>query len=302
MKIRVPGTAGFEYEFYNYRDDDNPWSTLNGVQVNQTEGLNQRIRVFIAGYDVTPDVESVSIQNSIDSGISAKISLNNARDKYVITRDDLNHLIKLTRDKSANMYKISDINPFHSEIEATPFTLFSDSKTSTLLYKREINNVYKNDGVSSEYSKYSDYLFKHMLFLVKWHSGLRKQESELIFDYKEPVIIFLQGRYSTFWYFGFTGFITGFNFTQQYGGDRSISLDCHSRRHQLSRNTRVIVPGIAQNISGIPNQSLGQDKTSSSVFKEESTGKPIEEIIPSILLNQSSAKESQKYPIFLINY
>lgn len=303
----VPGTSGFDYNFGDgYSEDDNPFNLINSPGGNRefhaSERLNQRVRVLIAGYDVTKDVASLSINNSLESGLVANISLINPRNRYVVTREDKDVLIEATKggDSSKRVGNKDILGTYDGN--KNPFSLKYDGDNNTLLYNREVNSVSQFDGVGESYSKYEDYLFKHMLFIVKWHSGIRKEEHDFIFDYKEPVIIFLQGRFSTMWYFGFTGFITKYNYSQQYTSDRTIAINCESRRHQLRQFTRVTNPALVQEVSGLNNQSLGQDVSKNTAFQEVMTGKRIEEIFPVLLLNQTSGKEPTVYPEMPINH
>lgn len=307
-KQTVPGTKGFQYDFGNYSTDDNPFSLLRNSsdagKFNATERLNQRARIFIAGYDVTQDVESFTITNNMDTGMTATMNLLNPRDRYRVTRNDLETNIYNVLEENPKRYGNKDILPTY-DLEGRPFSLTS-AGINGLVYKREMNNLYEKDTGGSDANinlQYKDYLFKHMLFLVKWHSGIRKQENDFIFDYKEPVIIFLQGRFSTFWYFGFTGGIISYNSTFSYGGENAISLTLGSRRHFLGIKSRVLTPAIAQNL--VETRNVAANNASQSMrppIKEQQSGKRIEDIIPDLFLAQTSLNESFKYPVFPVNF
>lgn len=308
-KQTVPGTKGFQYDFGNYTTDDNPWSILRNSQsektFNQTERLNQRARVFIAGYDVTQDVESFTITNNMETGMTTVLQLKNPRDRYRITRTDLesNMYAVLTED-DPKRYGNKDILPTYG-LESRPFSL-TKSGMNGFVYKQEMNDLFEKDaggGADNKNLKYKDYLFKHMLFLVKWHSGIRKQEHDFIFDYKEPVIIFLQGRFSTFWYFGFTGGITSYTSSFSYGNDNSISINCASRRHFLGVKSRVLTPAIGQSLTETRNIAANNASESRrQPIQEQQSGKKLEDIVPDLFLSQTSLNESFKYPVFPINH
>jgi hypothetical protein len=307
-KQTVPGTKGFQYDFGNYTTDDNPFSLLRNSgdksKFNETERLNQRARIFIAGYDVTQDVDSFTITNHMDNGMSATIQLMNPRDRYRITRTDLETNMYNVLEDNPKRYGNKDILPTY-DLEGKPFSL-TKSGMNGLVYKQEMNSLHEKDmggGSKNKDLQYKDYLFKHMLFIVKWHSGIRKQENDFIFDYKEPVIIFLQGRYSTFWYFGFTGAITSYSSTFAYGGENSINITCASRRHFLGIKSRVLTPAVAQELTETRHIAANNASESQRApIKELQSGKKIEDIIPDLFLSQTSLNESFKYPVFPVNF
>jgi hypothetical protein len=307
-KQTVPGTKGFQYDFGNYTTDDNPFSLLRNSadksKFNETERLNQRARVFIAGYDVTQDVDTFTITNNMDNGMSATVQLMNPRDRYRITRTDLETNMYNMLEDNPKRYGNKDILPTY-DLEGKPFSL-TKSGMNGLVYKQEMNSLHEKDmggGSKNKDLQYKDYLFKHMLFIVKWHSGIRKQENDFIFDYKEPVIIFLQGRYSTFWYFGFTGAITSYSSTFAYGGENSINITCASRRHFLGIKSRVLTPAVAQELTETRHIAANNASESQRApIKELQSGKKIEDIIPDLFLSQTSLNESFKYPVFPVNF
>jgi len=304
-KIAVPGTNGLRIEAENYQYDQNPF----GVEVNKHnvdfEGLNQRIRVFVAGYDVTPDVTNCNITQSMEGNLTCSLVLGNVKDNYTITRKDLDEhfTFEKSTDKTSTLrnpqlkpdildsYDIDKLGQFGSE--------FGDQQN---IYKYEIGDVYARESPKGT----KDLTLKQMLFTVKWYSGLRKYEGDTIFDFKEPIIVFLQGRHSPFWYFGFTGFIVGFVDSFDYQGNPAINIEAQSRKYQLQLSTETINPALSAALrfeSKIVNNR--SDTSNTQVLQDFTQNKLLERAILDLFLNFASKKDTVKtdnLPIVAINW
>lgn len=315
---RVPGTNKFDFDYGGYKTDQDPFSlktadgkTFSGPQI---EIKSQRARVFIAGYDVTPDVMSLNITQEREGHSSCSISLANPRNKYVVTKEDLLLYFDNTEDGITPVLKNSYTLSSYKYTQAAapdrgtwknpdaPFKDFGHPNQSELknVYSHEVNQVYQREtpnNVSPEMT------FKEMLWKVKRHSGIYKFEGDPIFDFKEPIIIFLQGRYSPFWYFGFTGFLTGYNKNFDYGGEPAIEITGASRKYQFSLQTEVTNPALVQALSlEAKNVNNRADASMNNVLKNFINGKTLKDAIINMFLKFVQDEKLGGLPAIPVNY
>lgn len=333
----VPGTNGYDFNDSKsgYRTKNTPFGTNEEIVF---EGLNQKYRVFIAGYDVTPDVSNLVITQKIDGEISCTFSLENTKNKYVITKEDLEINIpkivrKGTKENSiSNNIRETNSQNFNTNSSSDRVTLNSSINLRTgesdgiissdgvgisingrKVLNHEINDVYnkrsyywKNPGDDRPVSLNPQLMFKHMLFVVKWLSNIEKGENECILDYKEPVVVFVQGRMSTMWYFGFTGGIRDYSVGFDYGGSQSISVNCVSRKYFLSRTTEVnSAVGKSFNLEA-KNIDLRVNRSLNTALKDVFTTKYLKDLFTTMFLKVSKPKSTNgtfvDLPAVPINY
>lgn len=315
---RVPGTNKYEFDYGGYKTDQDPFSlkTADGKSFSgpQIEIKSQRARVFIAGYDVTPDVMSLSTTQEREGHSSCSISLANPRNKYVVTKEDLLLYFDNTEDGITPVLKNSYTLSSYRYTQAaapdrgtwknpdSPFKDFGHPNQVDLknVYAHEVNNVYTQEtpgNVSPEMT------FKEMLWKVKRHSGIYKFEGDPIFDFKEPIIVFLQGRYSSFWYFGFTGFLTGYNKNFDYGGEPAIEITGSSRKYQFSLQTEVTSPSLSQELAlegrNVNNRS---DASMNNLLKNFVNGKTLKDAIINMFLKFVQDDKLGGLPAIPVNY
>lgn len=319
----VSGTAGYNL---NLEGDDSNVNYNNpfGIPKNdntdvpfQTEGLNQGARIFIAGYDVTADITNLNISHADEGQMQCTFDLANPMDKYILTRGDIQTFINsgLIGENAdpRYFYGNSDIHPLYASYNSDNSKIalpFGGADITRDIYAEEDNFTattpidFKSHDTTSGYKNVSpDTMFKHMLFVVKWYSGIKKMEGDYIFDFKEPVIVFLQGRHTPFWYFGFTGFMTTYNSSWSYGGEPIISITAESRKYNFGLTTQVTNPSVYRGFRlESKNQDNRADKNISTPFKTLIDAKPIHKAILSLLLENRYTQNSNNRPLIPINY
>jgi RNA binding exosome subunit len=310
----IPGTNGyddFDDQKFGYKIDNNPFGTDEKIIF---EGLNQKYRVFIAGYDVTPDVSNLTISQKLDGEMTCSFSLENTKNKYVITKEDLEiNIPKIVENKSIRETSSRNFNTSASIDRVTLNSTINLKTTSSdgiissdgvdisvggrKVINHEINDVYnrrsyywKSPTDSTPTSLNPQLMLKHMLFVVKWLSNIEKGEGECIFDYKEPVVVFLQGRFSPMWYFGFTGGLKDFNISYDYGGTQSINITCASRKYFLSKTVEVN-SAVAKNFNlEAKNIDLRVNRSLNTGLKDVFTAKYLKNLFTTMFLKVSKPK------------
>lgn len=319
----IPGTNGYEFDDskFGYKPGNTPFGTKEETTF---EGINQRFRVFVAGYDVTPDVSGVSVTQTMEGELTCTFTLENNRNKYVITKEDLEiNIPKIVKESSIRTSQSANFNAGAGKNAVTlndSVNLHTDSADGVIssdgvdisvndglgnkrkVLNHEINNVYvkRSGGINPQL------MMKHMLFMVKWLSNIEKGENECIFDYKEPVIVFFQGRLSPMWYFGFTGFIKDFDVGYDYGGSPNVRVTCMSRKYALKRSVEI-QSAVAKNMNlEAKNIDLRVNKSASSALKDVFQAKTLKDIFTLMFLKLSSPKTIEgaylNFPPVPINY
>jgi len=325
----VPGTNGYDYKDSEsgYKAKNTPFGTNDEIIF---EGLNQKYRVFIAGYDVTPDVSNLTISQKVDGEISCTFSLENTKNKYVITKEDLeinipkiveNKSIRESSSKNFNTSASSDRVTLNSTLnlrtDQDDGIISSDGVGVTVggrkVINHEINDVYnrrsyywKSATDSTPTSLNPQLMLKHMLFMVKWLSNIEKGEGECVFDYKDPVVVFVQGRFSTMWYFGFSGGLRDYTIGFDYGGSQNINVNCVSRKYFLSKSTEVN-SAVGKNFNlEAKNIDLRINRSMNIALKDVFTTKYLKDLFTTMFLKVSKPKTTSgtflDLPAVPINY
>lgn len=191
-------------------------------------GLVPDCRVFICGAEVTPDVKDVNVTNSF-TGNTCNISLTNPRGRYEISRSDLRK--KWREDKDILAAYNYDI--FKRVNDPFKFDKFMDNLSEQALGKKTVQNIKKGLSIAKTLD---NFLFKkrvpeirgvtRQIFEVKHFSGINKRIGDIVFDYRDPVYVFFKGRFSPYWYFGFSGIVTGWDDTDTYESSQEINIKC----------------------------------------------------------------------------
>ena len=226
-KIPVFGTHEFYYdtsEFDRVRDD--------GVSVID---LLPETRVFIGGSEVTKDVISVNVTHKVN-GNTCEINLTNPQGRYEIQRQDL--MKKWREDK--DILATYDYKYFDKEKGGIDLFKFLQSEDLENIATNAITGAARNSTIGAVGGVVTSKLIQkgvdlltgvvpnkgttRMLFEVKHTSGISKKAGDLVFDYRDPIYIFMKGRFSPMWYFAFSGLVTTWSENDAYGSDNSLSL------------------------------------------------------------------------------
>ena len=185
-------------------------------------------RVFVFGVEVTKDVQSVSIKHSL-GGNQCTIQLTNPRDRYVVTKQDLVGNWREDKDFLAT-YNYDYLN----RIPPSRPDLLSALSKNTRIGKY-------GHTLGDQMSQFASY-FKptkspvtRMIFETKFFSGIDKRTGDFIFDYRDPVMVFMKGRFSPYWYFAFTGVIESWDESDAYGTEQAISMRCEDPLYLFKR-------------------------------------------------------------------
>lgn len=234
IKPAVMGTWNVPYpvkEFDRVRTD--------GVSIID---LVPECRVFIFGSEVTKDINSVSINFSVESGATCNIELSNPRGRYEISKYDL--MKKWREDKD---FLAAYSYPIFNRIDPTEFTNIVT----------QVGGLIAGPGGAAqtgEALKYTKSLFSlfdyapkiktstRMIFEVKNFSGFTKRAGDVVFDFRDPVYVFFKGRFSPYWYFAFSGIVTGWDDEDTYGSGQTIRLKC-SDTSEIWKRTKFTTKG-----------------------------------------------------------
>ncbi len=224
---KVFGTFGVEFDPSEIESMNN---RTNCYDVN----LVPDCRVFIFGVDVTKDVVSVDTSSSLNNIGRCSISLANPRGKYVISKDDLRK--KWREDKDIlDAYTLKQFEKqFPKDFVSKALSLAGASIESTFDYFKKTYAAQTLNVISTR-----------MIFETKFYSGNIIKAGETVFGYRDPVLVFFKGRFSPFWYFGFSGVITGIDDSNTYGESSNINLECHDilhlwdKQHLMARSSML---------------------------------------------------------------
>jgi hypothetical protein len=182
-------------------------------------------RVFIFGADVTKDIKSVSVDMGLN-GNTCSISLANPRGRYEISRSDLMKNWREDKDILAaydyeeyNKYSENNYNFIVGQLANS--VLGSGGAAQV---KEGMNLAKSLVGGKSATPRVKG--VTRMVFETKHYSGITRRAGDLVFDYRDPVYVFFKGRFSPYWYFGFSGVITGYDDEDVYEGEQTIRLKC----------------------------------------------------------------------------
>lgn len=215
-------------------------------------------RVFVYGVELSKDVVNVSIQNSL-GGNTCTIKLSSPNGKYEISKRDL--IGKWREDKdilSSYGYDwLKRVQPDKPDI----LGLFMSSNTKSVIdsltdpeSKEWWDRTLGSAGWPSIFNA------TRMMFEIKHFSGITKRNGDIVFDYRDPVMVFMKGRFSPFWYFAFTGVVVSWDDTDTYDQEQSITLRCEDPLHFLKR-TRFTKQGSLLNFGNLETMTRNVSKS-----------------------------------------
>jgi len=192
-------------------------------------GLAPECRVFIYGAEITQDVESVSVTNSLDGGNTCKITLQNPRGRYEINKNDL--MKKWREDKDIlstytyDYFNTIDPLKWDSVVNKLAGGVYGDAGVAQA---KELINMGRQ-AVSLGSALFSGTPprvrgITRMVFETKFFSGFDKRVGDFVFDYRDPVQVFFKGRFSPYWYFGFSGIVTKYTSSYTYGQSQTVQI------------------------------------------------------------------------------
>jgi hypothetical protein len=213
---------------------------VTGIETERADGVTivncmPECRVFICGGEVTKDVTGVTVSYTADNMSTCTIGLANPRGKYSVAISDL------VADKSGSLWREDksiqatyDYDWLKKQVPSTSTS--TDNKTSeskatkvgNALLGKQITSTFKSvvSGIQNM-SRNRQKGFTQMVYEIKQQSNIHKAIGETVFDYRDPVTVFFKGRFSTYWYFGFSGMVSSIDSSYAYGSQESISLQCH---------------------------------------------------------------------------
>lgn len=216
----------------------------SGIEKEREDGatlinLMPECRVFICGGEISKDIVSVAVNGSIDNVSSCTITIANPRGKYNISTSDLvsgpngslwreDKSIQATYDYDwlkkqvpatwgKNKTDPGNMKSQGSKLKKIGNTIVGKQITATI---SSVAAGVKNVGASRTQG------FTQMLYEIKHYSGFHKTVGETIFDYRDTVQVFFKGRFSTYWYFGFSGVVEAIDNSYAYGSSENIVLKC----------------------------------------------------------------------------
>lgn len=221
----VFGTFGVSYEteeFERIRDD--------GVFIVD---INPDCRVFIFGTEVTKDVIDVNINYKF-GGNECSITLANPRGKYEITRQDL--MGRWREDKDILSFYDYDTYKRLSTPVLDPLKSIGSAILPNKTVKK-ISGVY--NGVNSLFKSkgnQANSASTRMIYETKFYSGIDKKMGDIVFDTKDPVYVFMKGRFSPYWYFAFSGIVVSWDDADDYGSSKTIQFKCRDPLYLWERD------------------------------------------------------------------
>ena len=198
-------------------------------------------RVFMFGTEVTKDVQSVSVKHSL-GGNQCTIKLTNPRDRYVITKQDLIGNLREDKDFLATY----DYDYLKRVPPSRPDLLHLMTQNKKIgKYGHSLSNQI---GQIASMFKPAKSPVTRMIYETKFYSGIDKKVGDFVFDYRDPVMVFMKGRFSPYWYFAFTGVIESWDEVDAYGSEQSISVRCEDplymfKRHKFTHRASLLPAG-----------------------------------------------------------
>ena len=245
--VPVFGTKNYTYnttEFDRTRDDG--FSIID---------LMPECRVFVGGAEITKDVITTSVNHEMSGGIgggstgggsTCTITLANPKGKFEISKTDLTGKWREDKDVLA-MYDYTSFDKDKGFDLKNALWNFLDSQQLANVATDTIKGVSGSPIVGAIGGSALSYGLKaiknsnvpksvtRMLYEVKHVSGLYKQIGDIVFDYKDPVYVFMKGRFSPLWYFAFSGIVSNWTEAESYGDSSTISLKCESVLYLLKK-------------------------------------------------------------------
>jgi len=236
--------------------------------------LNPDCRVFIGGAEVTSDIDGVNISSSMD-GSRCTLNLNNPRGKYEISKMDLMKRWREDKDiLAAYTYKeLQKSDPLNYDKLAQKL---GDSVLGTqggALVGQAVDiakQLVDTFGGLAQGIPQSRGVTR-MLFETKFYSGIARKAGDIVFDYRDPVFVFMKGRFSPFWYFAFTGIVISYSDTDAYGESNVLTINCEDTA-TLWKRTKMSLKGSFFGMSNLESRiSNTNTKTAASPFGDART-------------------------------
>jgi len=206
--------------------------------------LTPECRVFIFGGEVSKDIISVTINNAI-GGNNCTIKLANPRGKYEISKTDLAKKWREDKDilstydyawlERQSPDKADILKLFTSRNTREKFNAFIDPNAADVWGNMNESTPLQQKLFGGQTAWPSNYNITRMVYETKFFSGISKKVGDIIFDYRDPVIIFMKGRFSPYWYFAFTGVLVSWDESDIYEQEQTITLKCEDPLHFLKR-------------------------------------------------------------------
>ena len=240
-------------------------------------GLCPDCRVFIGGSEVTKDIDSVTINNKMD-GNECNIILQNPRGRYEISKFDLMKKWREDKDVLA-AYNYTDFDrkdPLNFDKLAQKIGEGVFGPKGGKLVGESIDMIRQTESVLGSISSFfggkpSIKGTTRMLFETKFASGLIRRVGDCVFDYRDPVYVFMKGRFSPYWYFAFSGIVKSYGDTNNYGEVSAITLKCEDVA-SLWKRTRFMKKGAFYGMSNMENATLNTSANSASNFYTDVSG------------------------------
>ena len=240
-----------------------------GIETLRSDGvtivnLAPECRVFVCGGEITKDVKSVSVNFTSDNVSQCEIQLANPRGKYCISPTDLiygdDKKPMWREDKS--IQATYEYDWLKKQIPGS-WTL-GEQSTKNVNKESKVKKLGKKllgDQVGSTLNAVLDHVngknkskgqgFTQMVYEIKQMSNYPKAVGETIFDYRDPVYVFFKGRFSSYWYFGFSGIISSIDNQLVYGSTQSITLQCHDiigilKRKKFTQQGTILSAGVLE--------------------------------------------------------
>lgn len=269
----VFGTFGIPYkssEFERTRED--------GFTVM---GMSPECRVFIYGCELTRDVKEVSVQNAF-SGNTCTITLCNPRGKYEITKQDLMKKWREDKDILATYYyKIFD------RITPNAIDKFYDSLSNSVFGAKTTEKIKKGISLATNQWNIGGSMYgipsvkgaTRKIFETKFFSGISKKSGDVVFDFRDPVQVFFKGRFSPYWYFGFSGVVVGWDDSDAYLQDQVIRIRCEDIT-ALWKRSKLTLQGAMYPYARMEDRvRSNQTKTAVSVYNDWSASNNFSDVI-----------------------
>ena len=235
--------------------------------------LNPDVRVFIGGADVTKDVDGVTTNNTME-GNTCNITLNNPRGRYEISKMDL--MKKWREDK--DILAAYDYKDYERQ-DPLSYDKIAQKLGDSILGAGGGAAVGQSIDMIKQTGVLVNSLFgsaptvrgtTRMLFETKFASGIVRQVGDLVFDYRDPVIVFMKGRFSPYWYFAFTGFVVKYSDSDAYGDTNVITLTCEDTT-TIWKRTKWSMRSAFYSSANLENMMLNNNSSSNTCMYEDLT-------------------------------
>lgn len=233
--------------------------------------LTPDCRVFIGGAEVTHDVEGVTVNHTMDGG-NCSITLTNPRGKYEITKIDLMKKWREDKDVLAtyDYSYLKRLDPLSTDKLAQKIGGAILGAGGEALVGKSMDLV--KQGMSTLNSVLTAppkiRPVTRMLFETKFYSGISRKTGDIVFDYKDPVIVFMKGRFSPYWYFVFTGIVVSYSDSDAYGENNTLTLTCEDPT-TIWKRSKMTLQAAFYGMSNLENSVLNTSKkTVSNVMND----------------------------------